>query len=448
VQIYDGLGNVISVVDVDTSLTKKGMAADAKTTGDRLDHILNTMGIDTSVEPAYPDIPVVRFTGTPPTTKGQGKAKLEIEYISNTGSFSEYCTLKVQGDSSAAYPKKNYNIQLFHDSATKDKDKQNFMGWGKTSKFCMKANWIDHTHARNVVNARLWGQMCATRSDISSYPAAFLASPNYATIDGFPVQVYFNDVYWGLYTWNMAKDDFFSNMDEDNPNNAMMIADDSVSPGVLFNSASTVGWTEELTDTINPTIEASWYAMQNFIINSDESTFKSGIENYMYLSSLIDRYIFSFVTLYYGGFAKSQAYYTYDGTKWLSAMYDLDTSWSLLTNGAGFKDNNTPCPAGYEPYNNSGHNTLIDKIIAYYPTEIKARYAELRQGVLSNENIVGEFTRFMNPMTDLYALDYAPTTGNGAFTNIPSKTTNTPEDLVRRINARLAYADTIIPNLS
>lgn len=443
--IYDGFGNVIGTVDIDSTLTKKGMAADAQMTGIRINRILESMGIDTSIEPAYPDIPVVRFTGTPPTTKADGKLPLEVEYLSNTATFAEYCTLKVQGDSSAGYPKKNFNIQLYNDSKNTKKDKRNFKGWGKTSKYCLKANWIDHTHARNVVNAKLWGQMCASRSDILDYPAEFRKSPNYAAIDGFPVQVYINDVYWGLYTWNIAKDDFMSNMDKDNPNHAMMVADDS-SAGVMFTSASTGGWTEELTDSATH-ISTSWLAMQNFIINSDEATFKAGIEDYMYLSSLIDRVIFSDVFLYIGGLAKSQAYYTYDGTKWLSSMYDMDTSWALNWDGGSFKSDTLLFPNQYEVYNTGGHNTLIDKILAYYPAEIKARYADLRQGVLSNENIISEFEKFTDPMKDLYALDYAAETGNGAFTNIPSKATNTPQNLIGHITARLAYTDTTIPNL-
>lgn len=443
--IYDGLGNVIGTVDIDSTLTKRNMAAEAKATGERINRILESMGIDTSIEPAYPDIPEVRFTGTAPTTKNEGKLPLEISYLSNTASFSEYCTLKVQGDTSASYPKKNFNIQLYSDSERTKKDKRNFKGWGKTSKFCLKANWIDHTHARNVVNAKLWGQMCASRSDIASYPAEFKSSPNYAAIDGFPVQVYINDVYWGLYTWNIAKDDFMSNMDEDNPNHAMMIADDNSDP-VMFKTAGTTGWTEELTDSATH-ISTSWLAMQNFIINSNESAFKAGIEDYMYLSSLIDRVVFSYAFNYTGGLSKSQAYFTYDGTKWLSSMYDLDTSWSLYWDGGHYYSDTLAFPSGYEQYSSGNHNTLIDKLLAYYPTEIKARYAELRQDVLSNENIIGEFEKFTEPMTDLYALDYAAETGNGAFTNIPSALTNTPSNLISRIETRLAYCDINIPNL-
>ena len=65
-----------------------------------------------------------------------------------------YATIKVQGTSSLAYEKKNYTISFFTDSEHKNKNPIDF-GWGAQSKYCLKANWIDKTHARNVVTAKL-----------------------------------------------------------------------------------------------------------------------------------------------------------------------------------------------------------------------------------------------------------------------------------------------------
>lgn len=437
--IFSGLGNKYALPQLDKTLSKVNYAAEAAAVGAAL-----ASGI--AKEPLYGDIPKVYFTGTLPTAKSDGELPLEMTYTSQTKTFTSYVTLKVQGDSSAAYPKKNFNMKMFSDAEHTVKDKHNFKGWGSTSKYCLKANWIDHTHARNVVNAKLWGQMCKARADWLLYPEEIRTAPNCAAVDGFPIQVYVNDVYWGLYTWNIKKDDFMANMDDTNPDHAMMIADD-MSAGVMFQSATTNGWTEELTE--DPTaISSAWLAMQNFVINSDAATFKSDIENYFYLSSLIDRYIFTNCFLYIGGFAKSQAYFTYNGQKWLSSMYDMDTSWALNWDGASFLSDTLACPSGFEGYKNGSENILINKLIANFKSEIKDRYAYLRATVLSTENVQQEFSDFMDPMADLYALDYAAETGNGEFVNIPSKTTNTPQNLLDHIEARLAYTDTTIPNLT
>lgn len=410
----------------------------------------NALVVADTVEPQDTDIPRVFFNGVLPTTKADGYLPLTIEYYSRTASFIEYCSLKVQGDSSANYPKHNFNIKLFKDSDRLTKSKHNFRGWGKTSKYTLKANWIDHTHARNVVNARLYGQMCRSRADYNSYPVEFRESPNCACIDGFPVKVYSNGVYQGLYTWNIAKDDFMSNMDDESGTHSMLIADSTTANGVLFKSNSLIDgtdWTDELNDTVPDWVHTSWANAQNFVMNTNDATFKANIGTYFYLSSLVDRYIFSLVFEYIGGFAKSQAYYTYDGTKWLSSMYDLDTTWALDWDGSGFLSTSLVCPDGYEAYKNGKTNTLIDRIISLYPSEIVARYNELRADVLSIGNIMAQFEYFMVTMEPLYAEDYAETTAGGAYTNIPSKATNNIQKLREIITERLAYSDTLISSM-
>lgn len=448
--IYDGNGNAIAVetdVETDTTLTQGGVPADALATGEKISEIT---GVNL-IEPSDIDIPIVFFSGRLPTSKAEGELPQTIEYVSRTLHFKEYCTLKVQGDSSASYPKKNFNMKLFSDSERTVKSKRNFRGWGRTNKFCLKANWIDHTHARNVVNAKLYGQMCKSRSDYGSYPASFRESPNCACIDGFPIKVYSNGIYQGLYTWNIAKDKFMSNMDDSEGSTcSMLVGDSTVANGVLFQSTSLIDgtdWTDELNDDVPAWVHTSWQNAQNFVMNSSNADFKANVENYFYLSSLIDRYIFSLVFEYVGGFAKSQAYYTYDGVKWLSSMYDLDTTWALHWNGTSFLSTSYACPEDYEAYNLGKSNALIDRIMLLYKPEIKARYADLRADVLSTGNIIATFEHFMDTMQPLYAEDYASTTANGAFTQIPLATTNNIQKLRQMIVERLAYSDNLINSL-
>ena len=455
-QVYDGAGNVIPLSETDKTLSLSGVAADSKTVGNQFQEMAGSGRI----EPQYGDVPHVYFTGTLPTSKNDGKKKLRVTYLSRTKTFSEWCTLKVQGASSQTYPKKNYNTVLFHDSAAKDKDKHNFMGWGRTSKFCLKANWMDHTHARNVINARLYGQMCRTRADYESYPQEFKDSPNCACIDGFPVRVWVNGVYHGMYTWNIAKDDFMSNMDDESDKHAMLIAEQASASGVLFTSTSQIDgtdFTDELhEDSVPAWVHTSWDAVQNFVINESDANFKANIERYFYLSSLIDRYIFTVVFIYVGGFAKSQAYYTYDGVKWLSSMYDLDSSWGLRGSTIyGVKPfyptdleitpDNYHLGEGTDGY--GATNRLFKRIATLYTAEIKQRYNELRLTVLSEDNILRTYDEFMEVYAEYLPDDFAPETADGAYVDIPYKDTNTPENLLGIIHDRLAYTDGYIANL-
>ena len=80
----------------------------------------------------------------------------------------------------------------------------------------MKANWIDITHSRNVVSARLWGDVVKSRTDYDTLPELLRISPNQGAIDGFPIKFYGNNVYWGRYTMNIPKDAWMTNMDKTN----------------------------------------------------------------------------------------------------------------------------------------------------------------------------------------------------------------------------------------
>ena len=69
--------------------------------------------IGSNIEPQDDDLPNVYITGTLPTAKSDGDLPITIHYISKTLDFKNYGTLKVQGASSAGYPKKNFTLKLY-----------------------------------------------------------------------------------------------------------------------------------------------------------------------------------------------------------------------------------------------------------------------------------------------------------------------------------------------
>lgn len=399
-----------------------------------------------SVEPIDDDIPKVFFVGTAPTTKAEDELPLTMEYRSKTKTIKSFVTLKVQGDSSASYPKKNFNLKMFSDEARTEKLKCTFRNWSNTYKYCLKANWIDHTHARNVVGGRLWGQVVKTRSDYESYPTEYKESANSGAVDGFPIKVYINGIYQGIYTWNIRKDGSMFNMDDETGIHSALIAD-GVNTVTAWRELPTIGngdWTDELNDTVPDAVKTSFQNAYSFVMNSTDEEFVANIEQHFYLSSLIDYFIFIYSILMFGGLAKSQTMFTYDANKWLANIYDMDTTWALYWNGKSFVSTSMACPEGYE--HTAGYNLLYERLVALFPDRIKERYAELRSTVLSDGNIINEFERFMDVIPlNLYAEDFAETTANGAFTEIPSKDTNNLQKLRDIIVKRMAYCDEQIP---
>ena len=442
--LYDYSGNKLGLeVSTDTTMSQEGIPADAKAVGT----ILST--IDT-MEPSEKDIPTVSINGELYATKDEGNSNIVITYKSSKLSFTDYATAKVQGDSSQRYPKKNYTIKLFKDAERTAKSKRIFRNWDKTrNKFVLKANWIDHSHARNVVNARLWSQAVKQRSDYADLPAA-LKKSNLA-VDGFPVKVYHNGVYYGLYTWNLPKDAMYG-VDSDIDTNCIIQSEgDTDDDAMIFRQPTMRGkWSDELHDTMPTVISDSWNSVLEFVCNSTDEAFVSGIDSKIDLGSIIDVQIFIRVLCAIDMLGKNQTFFTYDAQKWYAGMYDMDSTWGMPgladTDPISWRAYNTVFQTGYNAYwAFHEENLLHARIWSLFHSQVVSRYQELRNSVLSAGNIVGEFDKFMSVIPPyLYAEDYAETTADGAFVTMPGKTDNNILQLRDFIPKRLEYVDSTI----
>lgn len=155
-------------------------------------------GGGSAFDPTAYGLPILYLTGD---TTGMSKDDaVSLGYV--YGERSGTATVKWQGSSSLAYPKKNYTIKF-------DNAFEAVEGWGVQDKYCLKANWIDHSHARNVVSAKLWGEVVKSRTNANS---KLNDLPNGGAVDGFPCIIMLNGVFHGLYTFNIPKDGWMFGM--------------------------------------------------------------------------------------------------------------------------------------------------------------------------------------------------------------------------------------------
>lgn len=402
----------------------------------------------TSIEPELMDMPRIYFSeGTLPTSKTA--TVMKFDYYSKTTEYHGYVDIKCQGNSSMSYPKKNFTIKSYQDKAKTKRLKIDFKGWGKQSKFVLKANWIDITHARNVVSARLWGDVIKTRSDYATaVPELLRTSPNQGAIDGFPVLVYSNGDYQGRYTLNIPKDKWMSNMDDALDTHCILCGENYQSG--CFRALPQINgndWTDELHDVVPASIKTSWTNAIQFVMNSSDAEFKTNLSNYFDVNSLIDYYLYGLVSTNLDGFGKNQLFFTYDGVHWIASVYDLDSTWGLWWNGGSFVST-TYSRKEFQDHKDGQGNLLYDRLEQLFIPQLKARYSELRKDVLSASHIIQKFEEFNDVCPkDIVQEDYASTTGDGKFTGIPSKTTNNIQQLRSYINARLTYVDAYINTL-
>lgn len=409
--------------------------------------------IGNNVEPQLMDMPRIYFSeGTLPTSKTA--TTLKFDYYSKTNEYHGWAEIKCQGNSSMSYPKKNFTIKLYKDKAKTEKLKIDFKGWGKQSKFVLKANWIDLTHARNIVSARIWADIVKSRSDYNTLPELLRTSPNQGAIDGFPITVYGNGYYQGRYTLNIPKDKWMSNMDDTLDTHCILCGENYGSG--CFRALPVINgtdWTDELHDIVPATIKTSWTNVIKFVMNSSDTEFKANLNNYIDVSSLIDYLLYAIMSTGLDAFGKNQIYMTYDGAKWIASMYDMDSTWGLWWNGQKFVSNDY-AREDFQDLKDEGNgvtkqgNLLYLRLQKLFINEIKTRYAELRKTIFTYPYLVNKFEEFVQICPqDIVKEDYASTTANNAYTGIPSKTTNNIQQLRTNINARLTYVDSYINSL-
>lgn len=391
------------------------------------------------------EIPSVYLEGTLPIDKTETVMRYTFE--SETQIFEGYCKIKCQGSTSLGYAKKNFTIKTFTDSECTQKAKFRFRNWKAKNKFCYKANWIDFTHARNIVCARLWGEMLESRSNYESLPTELKTAPNHGAIDGFFVKMYVNGVYYGRYTLNIPKDAWMANLDETNANHAMVMSETCFDSGIFRSTVLLDGsdWTDELHDIVPENIKTRWNEVIRFINEASDEEFYNNIDNYIDIQSVIDYDVFCVVLCGIDSFGKNQMFLTYDGQKWYMSVYDLDSMLGLQWNGSELLPANYPRGA----FTDLNRNLLMNRVEKLFGKEIAARYREVSQRELSVEHICSSFEEFMADCPqELVEADRVFTSVSGEKIEAPLADTNTLAFIQQFVAERKAYNDQYFEKLA
>ena len=389
------------------------------------------------------NIPEVYLNGDITNMSKTNPIDLGISIKINGFEWTGVANTKWQGNSSLAYDKKNFTIKLYEDSTKATKQKINFNNWGKQNKFVLKANYIDHSHARNIVSARIWSDIVACRSDYSTLPQELRTSPNNCAINGFPIKVTINDTYQGLYTWNIPKDAWMFNMDENNANHAVLCAEinnngnTTAITACQFRQEAAINgdWSLEIPDNLDSNIKTSFNNLINFIMNSSDTQFRFGISDYLDIQSAIDYYIYAYFGAFIDSLGKNLIMMTYDSKKWICSMYDMDSTWGLFFTGSQIVDNNIQCPEKYQETN----SLLWQRIEKCFAKELKERYTKLRTTILNKEHITKLFSEFMSIIgNELYAKDLE------VYPSIPQGNIDHLQQITDFVTARSTYVDSEI----
>lgn len=385
------------LINTDKTLTQADLPADAKAVGEAL-----------VTKPDSYDLPILYLNGAGIEGLQSKKDSLSKGLSYSFPRFNVSGTLtgiKVQGASSASLAKKNYTLHL-------DRKIELIPGYGKQDKYVIKADMTDFSHVRNVGCAKLWGEVRKTRIkaddaikvndtdylvDNSGNHITGEADPqlsiggNYGAVDGFPIALYINGKYWGLYTFNVPKDDWMAKM----PKKQGCAIVSTV--WASFNESTRLDG-KDMDIEFCGTEDSDWvFKSINALIDGVKASYtsKGDFENVVLplldIDSAIDYYVYSVAIGNVDGVVRNFNLQTWDGKKWYFAAYDLDMVFGrtpdLLDYLSPEYDGSSIRHGGITFENLSGGNRIFHQLWKFYQADIIARYKELVQSVLSISNV-------------------------------------------------------------
>lgn len=397
----------------DVTLTQAGLPADGQAVGDAIRNA-------TTFKPEKYGMPVLYLWGSNILSLKDKSKTLKNEVTYSFPAYGVSGTVekfKVQGASSVAWPKKNYTLNL-------DKDFEVFRNYGKNHKYVIKANYADPSQALNVVGARLWGMIRGTHKNantgilningdqlvddtgnriIAETDPQLSIGGTYGAVDGFPIGVYINGQYWGLYSFNIPKDDWMAKMPKKSKNKYAII-DTIWDPQGAFKQETNLKDNMELQfcstkdsqwviDSVNDLIR------EVMISYGTVDSFNEAVSPLLDLDSAIDYYIYSVLVDNNDGIYRNYLLQTFDGTKWYFAAYDLDSIfgrtpdfWEHLL---AKSDTDDWRDHGVTFENVTNSNRLFYQLWKFYRDEILKRTKTLIDGVMSESAVDTAFIDYV-----------------------------------------------------
>lgn len=415
----------------------------------------------------YVQIPIPRcakinlLTDTMPTAKsGMGISGVNCdipcyaEFWDMQGNYFKIpILLSAQGDSSMAFPKKNLAIDMFNDEDRRNSFSVKFGDWVSQDSYHLKAYYTDFFRGVGAVSYMLYEEMANTRAIGDNRPYKHLYTSLYQETDnggsqsikeldknmdtgakcfpqGFPVIVYQNGEFYGVYSWQLKK--HRDNMHQDKKTAEHIHLDGTLGESTIFGGK--INWSAF--EVRNP---KNLYYQEKHIINNKETLSYNGdypfeimgedsefynasnkdmvrcakVKGYIVdlsnriaelkqavsdgksndeIKGLIDKYFNASFLIDYiletnlgndgDGYNKNWQWTTYNGTQWNVNPYDHDGVFGGSSRGTYL----VPPPETY--LISDTQSTPVGWVIKYFKQELNDRWKELRdKGVFETKHI-------------------------------------------------------------
>lgn len=350
--------------------------------------------INTVKKNANSQIGQISFTGDLTGITKDNRKPVQISVKLTDGTIIDgWATIKWQGNSSIAWPKKGYRLKLFKDQAMTKKLKVKLPGSGfKTNSFNLKACFTDPTAGLNIVNAELFKQITASRPGLAD--SIVNDMPNYGQIAGLPLELGINNLDQGLYVLETYQEDKLYNLDDKQTDNIAL--SDNQSGMSSFAQPFTI---DDLIDTafnnrspkkVDQSVVDQFNQLYR-LANASDAEYYSLEKQYLDVPAAIDYLTFISAINDVDGITKNITYISKAGSKWVLMPYDLDMTWNNLYNGETMS-----IDTNMEDLLNSYQQRLLLTIYKHHRQDVINRYQALRQNVLSTANVTNLFNQWFN----------------------------------------------------
>ena len=391
---------------------------------------------------------------------------VKARFVSIDNNFDDAIKISYQGNTSLYAPKKGFSIAF--------KNKHRFCNWLEMDEYHCKGYWSDWLHCRDLISNRIYEQIIMSRSEnrrpymmYNDFPAndidMLVDASILCHIDGFPVELYINDVYWGLYSINIKKERKNYKLDKAVDINIMIDPEETklTRSGFRWNSAEIrnpkfkTDKDGNVYDGDNPTeipdgatkdCINSWLSKMESITN--DST-KDQIADAINIREFVDTVLLLDFLCAWDSMCINTLWTSWDGIHFSPLPYDLDCTFGQ------FRDANMPegdvlVGANYDCFTTKAYGNCpwLSKLMNYVLKEdFRTRYAELRsKGIFSYSNVETLFMEFTKAVgNSAYRKDTErwsyPSLGNPRLDGSHGGVIDSVPRIVKFTKDRLVYLD-------
>lgn len=331
---------------------------------------ITTKSID-ELEQQY-GLPIMMIDGDLSGMDHDHAKNITYDYKNKNTRLSGYGTVKWQGSSSATLAKKGYRLKTTKSDYSEKDEIRVQPSWQKHHKFNLKAYYNDGMLSRDPVSANIGAKVSASRSEL---PRDLIHEDNFGYIDGFPIILFLNGEYQGIYSFNLPRPDF-----------------SYTKWAIMGNQYNDICQFIKVPDTGVKMDESDWLSLNpdgqatddqkkavtdliNWVIQSDDATFVKDLDKHFDIPSMIDYVVVTNILGARDAYGKNQVLLTWDGKIWYYQLYDLDCTYNA--NWMGGKVFETPQVGVSLPF--GANNNLFVRFTKFFKGAISDRYREIRQ---------------------------------------------------------------------